>query len=533
MAKAAAQGGWTPARSAAGRHNPWLIAVIVSISTFMEVLDTSIANVALVHIGGGLAVSYDEATWVITSYLIANAIIIPCSGWLSTVLGRKRYYMLSVAVFTGASLLCGVAPSLTFLILARIVQGFGGGGLQPSTQSMLVDSFPPAKRGAAFGLFGFTVILAPTIGPTLGGLITDNISWHWIFLINVPVGIVSILLVNFLVDEPKAIKDDARKLRKDGLKFDGVGFALIALGLATLEVFADRGQRDDWFSNPVITLCGCLAVTGLVGFVIWELSKKKDTLLDLTMFKNRNFLICNLVTMVMGVILFGTTQFIPQFLQEVLGYTATNAGFAMTAGGLATLVAMPVAAALSGKVQPRYLIAFALAVEALALLNLTGYNTGISFWDAAFGRVWQAVGIPFLFVPLTAAAYVGLAPEKTNQASALLSVFRNLGGTLGISSVQTLLARREQFHQSRLVETLTPLNPTYTQGVSQLGTALGGLGPDASNRGALARLYGEVTQQAAMLSYIDVFWALAIFVAIVFPSAFLLRPSKSAGGAAA
>ena len=526
---AAAVEGWTNARSAAGDRNPWLIAVVVSISAFMEVLDTSIANVSLQHIGGGLAVSYDETTWVLTSYLIANAIVIPASGWLSTVLGRKRYYMISVAVFTAASFVCGIAPNLTVLILARIVQGAAGGGLQPSTQSMLIDSFPPSKRGAALGLFGFTIVLAPAVGPVLGGWITDTYHWSWIFLINVPVGLLSLFLVQTLVAEPKALQEETKKAKAGGLRFDLTGFAFIAVGLATLEIAADRGQQDNWFSNPTITICAILAVVGLVGFVIWENTKKTDTLLDLSLFKNRNFLICNLVMMITGVVLYGTTQFLPQLLQQVQGYTATSAGLAMTFGGLATLIAMPIAAGLSNKVQPRWLILFGLVVEALALLNMTGLSTEMSFWDAAFSRVWQAIGIPFLFVPLTNAAYVGLPPESTNQASAMLNVFRNLGGTLGISSVQTLLAQREQFHQSRLVENLNPLNPAYT---SALQTASGALRPQlgfGADQGAMAQIYANVSRQAAMLSYVDVFWGLMLFVALVTPCAFLLKKAPQGG----
>ena len=534
MPAAAGDAGWSNERSAAGARNPWLIAVVVSISAFMEVLDTSIANVALSHIAGGLATSYDEATWVITAYLIANAIVIPASGWLSKVLGRKRYYMLSVALFTGASFLCGISSSLSMLVAARILQGIGGGGLQPSTQSMLVDSFPPSKRGAAFGLFGLTVIMAPAIGPAIGGAITDTISWNWVFLINVPVGIGALALVNWLVDEPKALKEEAKRLQSGGLKFDLIGFLLIAVGLSALEIFADRGQQDNWFGSPVITVAGVLALIGLTGFVVYELNKKKDNLLDLRMLKQKNFAICNGVTMIMGVILFGTTQFVPQLLQQVLGYTATRSGLAMTTGGLATLLGLAAVTRVGSKVQPKYLIAFALGMECLSLYAFTSFDTGVSFWDSAIGRGWQAFPIPFLFIPLTAAAYVGLSPSKTDQASAQLNVFRNLGGTIGISSMQTLLAQRQQFHQSHLVERLNPLNPNYTAALATMRAALvGRVGAAQADRGAMAALYQQVGTQAAMLSYVDVFFALSIFVGLVFPLAFLLKsaPKGQAAGA--
>ncbi|MBE7217899.1 MAG: DHA2 family efflux MFS transporter permease subunit [Caulobacteraceae bacterium] len=514
-------------RSAAGGRNPWLIALVVSIATFMEVLDTSIANVALDHIAGGLAVSYDESTWVLTSYLVANAIIIPASGWLASVLGRKNYYMLSVLVFTIASFLCGIANSLTFLILARVLQGAAGGGLQPTSQSMLVDSFPAKQRGLAVTVFAFPVILAPAIGPTVGGWITDNINWNWIFLINVPVGAIALFLVQTLITEPPVLQEETKTLRRTGLRFDGVGFALIGLGLGALEIFADRGQRDDWFSSTMITTACICAAVGIVGFVIWELVKKKDTLLDLTLFTNRNFSICMMIMTVVGVVLYGTTQFLPQLLQQVLGYTATNAGLAMTVGGIATIVVMPLVGFLSSRVEARWLLGFGLVVEALALLNMCGLDTTLSFWDASFARVWQAAGLPFLFIPLTSAAYVGIKPGQTSQASALLNVFRNLGGTIGISSVQTLLAQREQFHQARIVETLNPLNPIYVSSIrtlrGMLATRLGSVGAD---RAALASLYGRVNRQAAMLSYIDVFWGLMWFVAIVTPLVLLLRGSE-------
>lgn len=519
-------------RSAAGGRNPWLVAVIVSIAAFMEVLDTSIANVALQHISGGLSVSYDESTWVLTSYLVANAVAIPASGWFATRLGRKRYYMLSVLGFTAASFACGVAPSLTMLVLARVIQGFFGGGLQPTTQSMLIDSFPPEKRGNSLALFGLTVVLAPAIGPLIGGWITDNTTWRWIFLINVPVGALALFLTHTFVTEPPALKKETAAAAKGKAPFDVVGFSLIGLGLAALEIFADRGQRDDWFASPMITIAFVCFIGGLVSYVAYALAKGEKAILDLTLLRNRNFLICNLIIMVTGVILYGTTQFIPQFLQQVMGYTATRAGEAMTLGGLATVIVMPTTGLLLSKVQPRYLLGFALVVEALALWNLTLWNTDITFTDAAIGRVYQAIGLPFLFIPLTAAAYVGLKPSQTGQASAQLNVFRNLGGTLGISAVQTLLARRQQHHQAQLVENLNPLNPDYVSQVNQATAGLHRLGANAP-QAALASIYQQVQRQAAMLSYIDVFWCLMVFVIVVVPSVWFLKAGKGGGEAAA
>ncbi|HEY2417101.1 MAG TPA: DHA2 family efflux MFS transporter permease subunit, partial [Steroidobacteraceae bacterium] len=430
MPGAGAQGGWTPARSVAGSRSPWSIVGVISIATFMVVLDTSIANVALAHIAGSLSASYDEATWVITSFLIANAIIIPISGWLADVIGRKRYYMMSVALFTIASLVCGLSSSLTMLVIARIVQGIGGGGLTPVEQSMLVDTFPPEKRGAAFAAYGVVVIVGPIFGPTLGGWITDNFSWNWVFLINVPIGILSLILVSIFVDEPEAVRRRSEEMRTGGLKIDIVGFALVAVALGCLEVTLDRGQREDWFSSPLISSCAAISVLSLIVFIPWELSRD-DPIVRIRMYGRRNFAIANVLLLMMGVIIFGSTQFIPQLLQEVLGYTATDAGLALTAGGVATLMVMPLAGFLTGKVDPRILIGTAFTIQVVALWNMSHLNTQMSFHDAAVARMIQSVGLPFLFVPVTNVAYIGLRPDESNQASALMNVSRNLGGTFG------------------------------------------------------------------------------------------------------
>jgi DHA2 family multidrug resistance protein len=515
---------WTPARSAAGNRSPWLIATVISISAFMEVLDTAIANVSLAHIAGSTSSSYDQATWVLTSYLIANATIIPMSGWLSDVFGRKRYYMTSVALFTFASLCCGLAPSLTILILARIVQGVGGGGLQPVTQAMLIDTFPPASRGKAMAVYGFTVILAPMLGPLLGGWITDQFSWHWIFLINVPVGILSLYLVQTMVDEPPLIVEERRRRWERGVRFDYPGAALIALSLGALEVMLDRGVQEDWFASPLIRGSAIIAVACLVAFVLWELIQR-DPLLDMSLFRYRNFASATVIIMTIGVVLFGTTQFIPQMVQQVLGYTAEQAGLALTLGGIITLFSMPLAGILSSHVQPRVMMGIAFAVEALAMWNMTRFDTTVTFGGIAIARMWQGAPIPFLFVPLISAAYVGLPGELTNRASAMISVGRNIGGSVGISLVQALLARRLQFHQARLVAGLQPLNPAYVHGIHSLSQALlaRGAPPAAATRMAQGALYQIVQRQANMLAFIDVFWALTIFVAAVLPIVFLLR----------
>jgi len=530
----AGAGGWTPERSVAGRRNPWSIIAVISIATFMEVLDTSIANVALNHIAGSLSASVDEAAWVITTFLVANAVIIPISGWLADVFGRKPYYMASVALFTVSSLVCGLSTSLPMLIVARIVQGLAGGGLAPVEQSMMVDTFPPAKRGLAFAAYGVVVIVGPVLGPSLGGWITDNYSWHWVFLINVPIGILSLVLVTFFVEEPEVLKKQTTKIRRKGISIDMVGFVLVALFLGFLEITLDRGQRDDWFASPLIMVSTVICVGSFLAFIPWELSRK-DPIVEVKLFRNPNFAISNLFMVIMGLIIFGTTQFIPQLLQQVLGYTATNAGLALTAGGMATLVMMPLAGFLSSRVDARILIGMALLVQGVALWNMAGLNTNISFHDAAVARMIQAFALPFVFVTISNIAYVGVSQKDNNQASALMNVSRNLGGTFGISLVQTMLARQSQVHQAQYVETLNPLNPNYTRGVNAIAHGLmsNGMTQAQALHAAPAQLYRALGRQALMLSYIDVFHVLMWVVFATVPLVFLLRKGRPGGGGAA
>ena len=527
MASAAAAGGWTPARSAAGTRSPWLIVGVISLATFMEVLDTAIANVSLINIGGALSVSPDESTWIVTSYLVANAVIIPISGWLADTIGRKRYYMISVALFTASSLLCGLAPDIDTLILARVLQGIGGGGLAPSEQSILADTFPPEKRGAAFAAYALVVVVAPTLGPTLGGWITDNYSWHWIFLINIPVGILSLFLVGNLMVDPPALEADRRKKLAGGLKVDYIGFLLVALGLGCLELTLDRGERLDWFSSSLIDTTAGISAVAILALVVWELNVK-DPIVNLRLFANRNFAITTMVMVVIGVVLYSSTQLIPQFLQQVMGYTATNAGRALTVGGIASLVVMPLAGIASGKIQPRFILFPALLVQGIALWNLGNFNAEIAFGNASVGRLVQAAGLPFLFVTVTAAAYVGLKPGQSNQASALLNVARNLGGTFGISYAQTTLANQQQVHQSNLVNRAQGLNDVYAGTLANVEGALRSVGSDAG--AATGVIYGEIGKQAATLSFIDVFHDLMIFVFCVAPLTLLLRPGKGGQG---
>jgi DHA2 family multidrug resistance protein len=519
------KGGWTDERSAAGGRNPWLIVSIISMATFMEVLDTSIANVSLTHIAGSLSASQDESTWVLTSYLVANAVVIPLSGWLSDVLGRKRYYMISVGLFGISSLCCGFAPNLAMLVAARIFQGMGGGGLAPSEQSILADTFPPDKRGQAFAAYGVVVVVGPVLGPTLGGWITDNFSWHWIFLINVPVAVLSLFLVHFFVTEPEVLVKEREKRWKGGLSVDYIGFIFILLGLGCLEITLDRGETDNWFASPFICTTAIVSVCSLVALMIWELNHKQP-IIDLRLLGSRNFAVTTTFMVTTGAVLFGTTAILPQMLQQVFGYDATTAGLAMTTGGFATLVAMVIVGRLAGKVDTRLLLMPALALQAGALWYMSGWSTQISFHDASMGRLISAAGLPFLFIPIQTAAYVGLKPENTNDASAILNVARNLGGSFGIAITQAALIERGQFHQSRIVETLSPLNPNYVETIDRTGPALGLTDP----QGPVAVLYSQVQQQAQMLSYIDVFHGFMIFVLMVIPLGLLIKQGKSAGG---
>jgi DHA2 family multidrug resistance protein len=508
-----------------GSRNPWLVAAVVSIATFMEVLDTTIANVALRHIAGGLAAGYDQATWVITSYLVANAIVLSISGWLATVIGRKRFYMICVALFTVSSLLCGLAWSLPALVAFRVFQGLGGGGMAPSEQAILADAFPPDQRGRAFAIYGIAVVVAPVIGPTLGGWITDNYSWHWVFLINVPMGILSLVLVNSLVHEPASTAEERKKLRKNGLSVDYIGFLLVALGLGCLEVVLDEGQRNDWFESTYILSFAVVSAVSLLLLIPWELTRK-DPIVDLSLLGHRHFGSCFVVMLCTGAILIATTQFLPQMLQEQFGYTATLAGTALSPGGFVTMMLMPLAGRSVNIMPPKYAIAGGMAVVAGAMWYVTGLNGDLTWSYAAWTRVFLAVGLPFVFIPITTASYEGLPREKTNQASALINVARNLGGSLGVSLAQTMLAQRQQFHQSRLTEHVYPSSPQYQETVRQAEQFFGSKASSAADTSQrITDWIGQVlAKQVALLAYIDVFWSLSlvalagIVVALVFMS---------------
>jgi MFS transporter, DHA2 family, multidrug resistance protein len=521
-APASTGGPWQP------KFNPWLIAVVVAMAAFMEVLDTSIANVALPYMAGSLGASNDQSTWVLTSYLVSNAIVLPISGWFADALGRKRFFMMCLAIFTVSSLLCGIAPSLGAIIFFRILQGAGGGGLQPMAQAILADTFPPEKRGLAFALYGITAIFAPTIGPTLGGWITDNYTWRWIFFINLPVGIVTLFLVFRLIEDPPWVK----RAGGAGVKIDYIGVALLALGVGALQVMLDKGQEDDWFGSHFILTLAVLAGVGLVSMVIWEWSRK-DPIVDVRLFKNLNFLGANGMMFIVGVMLFSSLVMMPLFLQTLLGYTSESAGLVLSGGGLVLLFLMPVVGTLSSKVQARYLIAFGwIALAAGMFYSTRKLDLQISFGSASLLRVVQVLGLAFLFVPINLVAYVGMPLEKSNSVAGLINFMRNIGSSVGTSMVTTLLARRAQVRQAYLVAHATPGQPAFTQAAATLAARLAASGVQAklALEKADALLYRGLIGQATTLAYLDTFGYLALGAAIMFVLSFALRRNEVGGG---
>lgn len=519
------------------KHNPWVIAVTVTLATIMEVLDTSIANVALPHIAGSLGASQDESTWVITSYLVANAIVLPAGAYLGSIVGRKRFYMTCVAIFGISSLLCGLAPSLPLLLFFRVVQGLGGGGLQPSEQSILADTFPPEKRGQAFAVYGLAVITAPIVGPTLGGWITDNYNWRWIFFINIPVAILSLFLTHRLVEDTPQIKKEMEVARHGGFKLDITGFLLIATTFGSLEVVLDKGQEDDWFSSHFIVFFTAVTIAGLVALVLWEMQQirsKQRPILDLRLFRSRSFCVAFGMMFVLGFTLYATTVLLPQLLQSLMGYTAELSGFAMSTGGIATIMCMPIVGILISKVDGRYLIAFGFTAIALALYHMTSLNLQMSFAYAAKLRFLQSIGLAFLFVPINTLIYVDAPAGSNNDVSGLSNLARNIGGSAGTSFFTTVLARHQQIHQQYLAQHVTAGDSNYVEQLAALQHSLGQHFASATDAraGAALQIYQSLQRQASVLSYIDVIESLAVFCACMIPLVFLMkRQPKGSQGA--
>jgi DHA2 family multidrug resistance protein len=515
------------------RASFWVIAPLVALAAFMEVLDISIANVALQHIAGDLSAGADESTWVLTSYLVTNAIILPASGWLSTVLGRKRFFMACILGFSASSLLCGVAPNLGGLILFRALQGLTGGGLQPGAQAILNDEAPPEKRGMAFALYGMAVVFAPAIGPTLGGWITDNASWRWVFLINVPVGILLAFAVQAIVQDPPELVAERKRRLEAGIRIDYIGFGLLALGLGAMQVVLDRGQQDDWLSSGFILGLSALALLALVTFVVWEWGHD-EPIVDLHLLKSRNFALANMLMLMLGFILLGSTVLIPLLVQQLFGYTATDAGFVISPGGFAVIALLPIVGRLIGIVDVRLLIAFGLATTSLALWHLGGLSLEADYTTFALARTYQAVGLAFLFIPINTVAFVGLPRTKTSSASAIINLSRNVGGAFGISLVTTVLSRESQRHQTYLAGHVTATSPAYRQQVDALANMFIDKGYTMAEaiHHAQAVIYQTVLEHAQMLAFLDDFKMLAIVFAALIPFVFLLQKPKAGGPAA-
>jgi MFS transporter, DHA2 family, multidrug resistance protein len=507
------------------RHSQWAIAITVTMATFMELLDTSISNVSLPHIAGGLGTSYDESTWILTSYLVANAVVLPMSAWLSRVFGRKRYYMMSVALFTVTSFLCGTAPSLALLIMFRVLQGLGGGGLAPVEQAILVDTFPKEKLGGAFALYSMAIVTAPAVGPPLGGWITDSFSWRWVFFINVPIGLLSLLLSSRLVHDPPEFTKERREAWRGGhLRIDQIGIVLIAIGFACLEVVLDRGERDDWLGSHFITTFLVIAVVAITIAIWWEWHHH-EPVVELTLLRERNFALACIYYFLFGFGLFGSTVLIPEILQTLFGYTATDAGLVLGPGAAMITILAPFVVRIVPRVGAKRLLGASFTIAALSMFYYSGLTTQTDYFNFAFARVYQGFGYAFMFVPVTQLAYSYLPKNKNNKGSSLTNLCRNWGGSFGIAFVTTMLQRRAQYHQSVLVSHLTSADGTVQQFVHNTSRYLltrGTSGPDAIHQ-SYGLVSSVMTQQATMLAAMDCFHLLGLVVILGLPLAFLIR----------
>ncbi len=505
-------------------YNPWLVAIVVTLAAFMEILDTTIVNVALPHIAGSLSSSYDEATWALTSYLVANGIVLTISGWLAAVLGRKRYFVICLAMFTVCSFLCGTSHSLPELIFFRLLQGFFGGGLQPNQQSIILDYFPPARRSAAFGVTALATIVAPVLGPTLGGFITDSTSWRWIFFINVPVGIIAVFLVSALVEDPPWV-------RRERSRIDAIGLGLIALGLGCLEVMMDRGEDADWFGSGFIFLMCLLAIAGIVGSVLW-LAVAKNPIIKLAVFKDKNFTSGCLMIGAMGAILYASAVIIPQFAQEIIGYTATWAGLILSPGGLVVIVLIPIVGRLMTAMQTRYVIAIGFFIMGWAMIFSSKLVIDITYLRLVMIRGAQTIGLAFLFVPISTVTYATLPRELNGDATALYSMFRNVAGSIGIAVSTSLIEQRSQTHQAYLSRWATPFSDPFNQLIARYQAALQSMGHVASvaHTMALGKAYQMFRAQVAVMAYSDIFVYCSLVAFAMVPLCFLLSPIKGGRG---
>jgi DHA2 family multidrug resistance protein len=518
--------------------NPWVVALTVTLATFMELLDTSIANVSLPYIAGGLGRSFDEVTWILTTYLVANAVVLPMSAWLSRVFGRKNYYMACVALFTVTSFFCGIAPTLGFMLMARVLQGIGGGGLAPVEQAILVDTFPPAKRATAFALYTVAIVTAPAIGPVLGGWITDNYNWRWVFLINIPIGVLSLFLTNRFVHDPPSFAEERKSARSANgkLRVDGVGIALIGLGSAALEVLLDRGQIDDWFGSPFICWMFGIGVTCIGIAIFWELHHP-DPVIELRLLKVRNFAISNIFYFVFGFGLFASTTMIPQMLQSLYGYRAIDAGLVLGPGALVITLLAPVGAQLvqRGIIHPRILLFGAVMVVGISFIHYSHFNLQTDYGHYALARGLQGLGYAFFFVPLSVLSYSQLRPDQNNKASSLTNFFRNWGGSFGIAFVTTMSERRQNFHQVRVGSNLPSSSPFLQQAVQQTTAYLQSHGFSHADavKAAYLRYYDQLGSQTRLLAFMDCFFVIGVITLVAAPLVLLSKNFKVGGKAPA
>jgi MFS transporter, DHA2 family, multidrug resistance protein len=523
------------------RINPWIVAMTVTLATFMEVLDSSIANVSLPHIAGGLGATQDEATWVLTAYLVANAIVLPAGAYLTTFIGRKKFYMICVGLFGISSALCGMAPTLPLLVFCRVLQGIGGGGLAPSEQAILADTFPPEKRGQAFAMYGLAVVCAPAIGPTLGGYITDNFNWRWIFYLNVPICLLSLYLTSRIVEDPPYVREQVKQTQKGGIKLDFLGFGLLATTFGSLEFVLDKGQEDDWLGSHLIVFFIVATVLAFGLMIWWELKQLDEghrPILNLTLFKRRQFAISFVLMFVLGFALYGTTILIPQFVQTMLGYTAELAGLVLSPAGVMMMCMMPVVGLLVGRIDPRKLIGYGFLMLTMSLLWMGNLNLQLSYAQLVFMRIFQASGLAFLFIPINTIAYIGVKQSENNDVSGLTNLARNIGGSCGTAFMATMLTRRTAAHESSMVRDLGPQHPGYMnwlkslQGVFKPGNGTAPTGGGATlgaTHQAQAYMYNMMHRQAATLAYVDIIRYLTIFCACMIPLLFFIpRPPKHA-----
>jgi DHA2 family multidrug resistance protein len=511
--------------------NPWLIAVVVALGAFMEVLDMSIANVSLPHIAGDLSADMSEGSYVLTSYLVTNAIVMPLTGWLSAMFGRKRVYLFCIVGFTVSSLLCGLAPNLISLVILRAIQGACGGGLQPTAQAILTDSFPVAKQGSALALYGMAAVFAPAVGPTLGGLITDHLSWRWVFLINIPVGIVVFALIAALVHDPEYMTTMRKTMKEAGrsISFDGIGIAMATLSIGCLQFVLDRGQQEDWFGSRMITTLVCVSAIAFVVLIVHELSCEAP-IINLRLFRYRSFSVSVFLMLMIGAMLYGSTYLIPAFAQTLLGYTATDAGLVMTPGGFAIVICMPFVGAMVPRADLRIMIGIGLMIMSAATFHMTGFYLGVDYATITMARVYQAIGFALLFIPVNTLAFIDVPEAERSNASGLINVARNLGGSIGISFVVTVVARREQFHQNVLVSNLNNYDNQTRSFLNGAGNLLAN-SPYAgtpSLDGGLHLLYELVHQQAQMLSYLDALKLFAILFMALCPLLLLMKKGRIA-----